>query len=259
MLKNSLFLLLVLTAFFNISAADFNEENRVVLAMPGHFDKIVTNGNLTVEILFHKDHKGYVVYHTSDTVSPKLHCIVDSVNTLHISGDSIENAVISRVLVLANDTVTSVINNGSGTILIKDLPRVNDFCAISSGNGVIKCRSLSAHHLMLSDNGSAFLFLGEVKGRFIDIYGNGSGNIAIASMRCRGTRILNNSFGTISVKDLKSRRGEIINNSDGEIKVSGKARAFAVVNYSAGKINLSDFICQKISNANYGTGTITLK
>ena len=256
MLKNSLLILMLLAISPWLQAAEPTDDNRVVLAMPDHFHKIVANGDMTVEIIFNKDHKGYVVYHAADSLAPKIHCNVDSTATLHISGSQSDNSVISRIVVLACDSVTSVVNTGSGSVLIKEMPRVDDFCAISSGSGSIKCREINALHIMLSDNGSASVKVKEAKGRFIDIYGNGSGSIGVVSMLCHGTRILNNSEGAIDISELKSRRGEIINNANGEVTVSGKARAFAVVNYSSGKINVAGFKCKKISEANYGSGTI---
>lgn len=259
MLKNSLLSLLMLLCILPAGATTISEDNRVVLAMPGHFNKIVANGNLTVEVIFHKQHKGYVVYNAADTLAPKIHCTVDGENTLYLSGSTEVNSVKSRVLVLACDSLTSVINNESGTVLIKEIPRVSDFCAISNGSGSVKCQRIRADHLMLSDNGTASLAVDEAKARFIDIYGNSLGYLSVGKMLCHGTRILNNANGEISVSELKTRRGEIINNADGSVTVAGKAHAFAVVNYSTGKINISAFTCRRLNNANYGKGAILLK
>ncbi|MDE7154236.1 MAG: DUF2807 domain-containing protein [Muribaculaceae bacterium] len=256
MLKISIPIIILLALFFPSRAAELAESNRVVLAMPQQFDKIVTNGNLTVEVIFRSDYKGYVVYNTEDTVAPRVHCVVDENRTLHLSGNVESNSVKSRVVVLACDSVVSVVNNEAGTILIKQIPRVEDFCAVSNGTGAIKCEELGAHHLMLMSSGSASMTIGTAKARFIDIYGNGDGEISLGAMLCHGARILNNADGSIAVKGLKSRRGEILDNAGGRISVSGKASAFAVVNYSTGTIDISGFRCKKLSEANYGSGLI---
>lgn len=256
MLKNSLCILLTLLGLFSAGAVVNPDENRVVLSMPRQFDKIVINGNVTAEIVFHKEHKGYVVYNVSDTLAPKIHCVVDSARTLVLSGSETDHSVKSRVVVVACDSVTSIINNEAGTVLIKKLPRVADLCMISNGSGTIKCGHLSADHLMLTNNSNGTLLIKEAKAKFIDVYGNSAKDLSVKEMRCHGTRILNNADGTLTVNDLKSRRGEIINNADGTVNVAGSAKAFAVVNYSGGSIDISGFSCKKINKANYGTGNI---
>lgn len=256
MLKISFPIIILLAWVFPSQATEIADNNRVVLAMPQQFDKIVTNGDLTVEVIFRNDYKGYVVYNAEDTVAPRIHCFVDDNRTLYLSGNTATNSVKSRVVVLACDSLVSAVNNEAGTMLIKQIPRVADFCAVSNGNGTIKCDELEAYHLMLMENGSASMTIGTAKARFIDIYGNGEGSIAVSAMLCHGARILNNESGSINVSGLKTRRGEILNNAAGKVTVSGKASAFAVVNYSTGSIDIAGFRCKKLSVANYGSGSI---
>lgn len=253
-----LFLILLLSVgLATVSASDIQEQNRVVMAMPHHFDKIVVNGDMTVEVTFDKNYKGYVVYNTADTLAQKLHCVVDSTSTLYVTGESTANAVKSRVVIVACDSVTKVINNLSGTILIKKLPRVADICLISNGDSEIKCDEVSAGHLMLSCNSEASMAVNNAKARFADIFNNASGALDINKLQCHGTRILNNSKGSITIESIRTRRGEILNNASGKVSVSGNAKAFAIVNYADGLIDLSGFNCKKQNTANYGTGTIS--
>ena len=50
------FILLLTVGLATVSASGIQEQSRVVLAMPHHFDKIVVNGDMTVEVILDKNH-----------------------------------------------------------------------------------------------------------------------------------------------------------------------------------------------------------
>lgn len=251
-------LILIMIAAISLPAmaAAETDSGRVVLEAQHSFDRIIVNGDITVEITFNPAHKGYIVYNTGSD-KPLIQCFNDS-STLILSGSRNRSGITSRVTVVACDSIVSVINNGDKAVLIKQLPKVNTLDLVVNGTGDIKAGKLQAGHTQLIDNSRGNITVDELQARFAELITSSEGSIGINHMKCHGCKVINAGNGDISIPDLLTRRGLFATNSAGSINIGGKADAAAMTATGNGSINAVSFKVKRINTSTYGTGQIKL-
>lgn len=251
--------ILIAAISFSAMAASETGNGRVVLEARRSFDRIIVNGDITVEITFNPAHKGYIVYNTDNDNNdkPLIQCFNDS-STLILSGSSNNSGITSRITVVACDSIVSVINNGNEAILIKQLPRVNTLDLVVNGTGDIKAGILQAGHMQLIDNSRGNIAIDELQARFAELITSSEGGININQMKCHGCKVINAGSSDISIPDLLTRRGLFATNANGSINIGGKADAVAMTATGNGSINAMSFKVKRINTSTYGTGQIKL-
>ncbi len=252
-MKKIIVLLLILTA---ITAAA-TDNQRIVKEIPQPFDRVVANGDITVEIVFDPEHKGYMVYHSTDTLLPQIECINDS-STLIVSGLVNHTGTSSRVVIVACDSIVSVINNSTSPLLIKKIPRVATLDLVINGSGDIKTGTLQAHHLQLISNSSGNILIDNLSARFAEIISTSTGNITVDNMKSHGSKVISAGDGNITIPHLITRRAIFSANATGSITIGGKAKAAALTTCGSGSINAVKMKIKRLTTATHGTGKIIL-
>lgn len=151
--------------------------DRVVLKPAREFSSVTVNGALVVELKYHPDYHGYVVYYTDNQEAPRVKVTSEGPN-LTIEGDSTAIAVTSRVTVLC-DMPLKEITTDNGTILCRRLPRTPDLTITATGLGSFYGDKIGAGDITVFNKGAGTINIRHVKAKAGAVLRRGSGPIVI--------------------------------------------------------------------------------
>ncbi len=225
---------------FSVAFSDDNTTlNRVVLTAAHEFDELYVSGDATVEICYNTRHAGLIVYNNTDKDNERIRCYNDG-SKLFVDGHCNRHDIKSRVVVFFDKPLNRIVNNGTGTILARRIPKDSSLEVVLNGTGTLKLgKKLSLNKLTL--------------------IANGSGDIHIPQMKATDIEIRNNVASNISVSKLKAKNAGFVVNGTGSVTVSGKANDAIMTVNGSGAINAYDMHCESIKAQRFGSGTITIK
>ncbi len=225
---------------FSVAFADDNTTlNRVVLMAAHEFDELYVSGDATVEICYNTRHAGLIVYNNTDKDNERIRCYNDG-SKLFVDGHCNRHDIKSRVVVFFDKPLKRIVNNGTGTILARRIPKDSSLEVVLNGTGTLKLgKKLSLQKMTL--------------------IANGSGDINIPKMRANDIEIINNVASTISVSKLKAKNAEFVVNGIGSVIISGKADNVTMTMNGSGAINASDMHCDSIKAQRFGSGAISIE
>lgn len=234
-------------------------ENRVVLVAAQNFDEILVNGDITVECRFKPELHRYIVYNTTENTDKRIECRNDS-NRLIIDGNSSTDKVASRIVVFCNDSLKALIMNGSGNILIKEVPRLKRLHVIQNATGAIKVDNLQAHFLSIVNNGNGKILARNVESRRLSTVNNSNGEIKLKTLKAfNGSFVINGSSDMI-FNDLLVRKASFITNGTGNFKLSGKVNEATLTSNNSGNIEATELSHKSALSVNANSsGKITIK
>lgn len=255
----SLFLFVALCIISTNAQDKIDINNRVVLVAAHNFDEIIVNGNITIECRFRPELHRYVVYNTTKETTQRIDCRNEG-NQLIIDGDTDNDMVASRIVVFCNDSLKALIMNGSGNILVKDVPRLKRLHLIQNANGAIKIDNLQAHLLSMVNNGDGKILVRNVEARRLATVNNGNGEIKAKTLKAFNGAFIINGNSDMNFNDLLVRKASFTTNSTGSFTLQGKVKELSLISNNAGNINASKLAFKNLSNnkAN-GSGVITIK
>lgn len=234
-------------------------ENRVIFVAAQNFDEILVNGDVTVECRFKPELHRYVVYNTTEKTNKRIECRNDS-NRLIIEGNNEKDDVASRIVVFCNDSLKALIINGSGNILVKEVPRLKRLHLIQNANGAIKVDNLQAHFLSIVNNGNGKILARNVESRRLSAVNNSTGEIKLKTIKAfNGSFVLNGS-SDITFNDLLIRKASFITNGTGNFKLSGKVNEATLTSNNSGNIDATELTHKSALTINANSsGSITTK
>ncbi len=210
---------------------------RIVLKPTREFKSVQVSGNIVVDCRFHEKYSGYVVYHTTDDAAPRVK--VESYNdVLVISGDSTDNAIESRVVVLCHDELKCVIANNA-VVLSNRIPKTKEFDVVINGNGGFFTHMIDCSSINIVNNSSRGTAMGEVNCVNVSAVNNGGGFVKMKKVECDTFKLANNGSG-----DFKSK----------EIDCS----SFLAVNYGSGNLGIKKLDCANVSVVNNCSGEVRI-
>ncbi|MCC8175220.1 MAG: DUF2807 domain-containing protein [Bacteroidales bacterium] len=151
--------------------------DRVVLKPAREFSTVTINGPLVVELKYHPDYHGYVVYYTDNQEAPRVKVTSEGPN-LTIEGDSTLNAVTSRVTVLCDLPLTAITSDNA-TILCRRVPRTPDLTITTTGVGSFYGDKIGAGDITVFNKGAGTIDIRHIKAKAGAVLRRGSGAIII--------------------------------------------------------------------------------
>ena len=255
----SFFFIMTMCIVATFAQQKIDVENRVVLVAAQSFDEILVNGDVTVECRFKPELHRYVAYNTSEKTDKRIVCRNDS-NRLIIEGNNDNDKVASRIVVFCNDSLKALIMNGTGNILVKEVPRLKRLHIIQNAQGAIKIDNLQAHFLSIVNNGSGQILARNVEARRLLTTNNGNGEIKLKTLKAFNGSFVSNGNSDMILNDLLIRKASFITNGSGNFVLSGKVNEATLTTNNSGNIDATNLSHKTALNINVNnTGTITTK
>ncbi len=196
-----------------VSAADSD----VILRAAASFDTLVLTGDVTVEIDYSDTYAGYIVYKTDNADSPRLKCHNDD-NVLVIEGTKSAFSVVSRVRVVCATSLTSIINTGSGRVIIpRDNKNIKSLSLTNTGSGDIGLRKFKGDALDIINTGSGRVGIKQLSVSNLNVVNSGSGAV-FARGKASDASLVDSGTGDIVVFRLKAARVDAVASGQGSIK-----------------------------------------
>lgn len=255
----SLFFVMVMCIVTITAQEKIDIENRVVLVAAQDFDEILVSGDVTVECRFKPELHRYVAYNTSEDTDKRIICRNDS-NRLIIEGNNDNDKIASRIVVFCNDSLKALIMNGSGNILVKEVPRLKRLHIIQNAQGAIKIDNLQAHFLSIVNNGNGQILARNVEARLLSTTNNGNGEINLKTLKAFNGSFVSNGSSDMILNDLLIRKASFVTNGSGNFILSGKVKEASLTSNNSGNIDATNLSHKTALNININsTGTITTK
>lgn len=256
---SSLFFIIAICVIVTFAQEKIGIENRVVFVAAQDFDEILVNGDITVECQFKPELYRYVVYNTTENSDKRIICRNDS-NRLIIEGNNATDDVASRIVVFCNDSLKALIVNGSGNILVKEVPRLKRFHLIQNANGAIKIGNLQAHFLSIVNNGNGKILARNVESRRLSTVNNSNGEVKLKSIKAFNGSFVINGNSDMIFSDLLIRKASFITNGSGNFKLSGKVNEATLTSNNSGNIDATELSHKSALSINANSfGKITTK
>lgn len=235
----SLFFIFAISVIATFAQEKIDIENRVVFVAAQDFDEILVNGDVTIECRFNPELHRYIVYNTTENTDKRIICRNDS-NRLIIDGDNEKDDVASRIVVFCNDSLKALIVNGTGNILVKEVPRLKRLHLIQNANGAIKIDNLQAHFLSIVNNGNGQILARNVEARRLSAVNNSNGEIKLKTLKAfNGTFVINGNSDMV-LNDLLIRKASFITAGMGSFTISGKVNEASLTSNSSGNIDATN-------------------
>ncbi len=245
----SLFFIIAICVIATFAKEKICIENRIVFVAAQDFDEILVNGDITVECLFKPELHRYVVYNTTESTDKRITCRNDS-NRLIIEGNNSRDKVASRIVVFCNDSLKALIMNGSGNILVKNVPRLHRLHLIQNANGAIKIDNLQAHFLSIVNNGNGQILARNIESRRLSTINNSNGEIKLKTLKAFNGIFVINGGSDMTLNDFLIRKASFTTTGLGSFNLSGKVNEASLTSNSSGDINAIELLHKSALNIN---------